>query len=175
MWGARVPLVRIGRIAGQYMKPRSSPTEIINGREVCSYKGDSINSFDDLDQRDADPDRLLQAFFHSATTLNFVRGLLNSEFADLGHHDWDLSFVRDQGARAEYTSMVDRIGHALEFMRACGMQPDPELSRVELFSSHEGLVLGFEEAVTRKVGLEYYNLGAHMLWIGDRTRQLDGW
>lgn len=174
VWGARVPLVRIGRIAGQYMKPRTKPKEMVDGKEVFAYKGDSINSFD-LSARVPDPERLRQAFYTSTTTLNFVRGLLDSGFADLHHpQSWDLSFVKCDSTRDAYRALADEISSALDFMRACGVRDDPNMSRVQLFTSHEGLVLDFEEAVTHAVGDAHYNLGAHFLWIGDRTRQLDG-
>eukprot|EP00045_Choanoeca_perplexa_P017412 m.253165 g.253165 ORF g.253165 m.253165 type:complete len:469 (+) comp17531_c0_seq8:102-1508(+) len=175
VWGARVPLVRIGRIAGQYMKPRSNPTEVVDGKEVFSYKGDSVNSFDDLSKRTPDPTRLRDAFLYSTATMNYVRGLMSSGFADLHHPDtWDMSFVKLDEKRGKYEEMITEIKRALEFMEACGAMDDPSMSQASLYSSHEGLVLDFEEAVTRKVGDKYYNLGAHFIWIGDRTRQLDG-
>eukprot|EP00730_Choanoeca_flexa_P003629 TRINITY_DN1145_c0_g1_i1.p1 TRINITY_DN1145_c0_g1~~TRINITY_DN1145_c0_g1_i1.p1 ORF type:complete len:473 (+),score=117.76 TRINITY_DN1145_c0_g1_i1:163-1581(+) len=175
VWGARVPLVRIGRIAGQYMKPRSNPTEVVEGKEVFSYKGDSVNSFDDLSKRVPDPSRLREAFMYSTATMNYVRGLMSSGFADLHRPEtWDLSFVKHDGKREKYEEMIKEILRALEFMEACGAGDDPTISQASLYSSHEGLVLDFEEAVTRKVGDKYYNLGAHFIWIGDRTRQLDG-
>ena len=195
VWGARVPLVRIGRIAGQYMKPRTKPKETVNGEEVFAYKGDSINSFD-LSARVPDPERLRQAFYTSTATLNFVRGLLDSGFADLHHpQTWDLSFVKCDSARDRYAQLAEEISNALEFMKACGARDDPSMKGVQFFTSHEGLVLDFEEAVTQEVAPQeqppaarpgssaaslspapsnHYNLGAHFLWIGDRTRQLDG-
>eukprot|EP00043_Microstomoeca_roanoka_P001988 m.35757 g.35757 ORF g.35757 m.35757 type:complete len:494 (+) comp11181_c0_seq1:107-1588(+) len=174
VWGARVPLVRIGRIAGQFMKPRTTATEVIDGKTVDTYKGDSINSFD-TSQRSPDPERLRQAYFFSAATMNYVRGLMTSGFADLHHPSaWDLSFVRDSDKQRTYHDMTQRICHALDFMKACGVHDDPNMHQAQLFSSHEGLLLPFEEAMTTCVGQTHYNLGAHFLWIGDRTRQLDG-
>lgn len=174
VWGARIPLTRIGRIAGQYMKPRSKPTEKHGDGEIMAYKGDAINGHD-IAERDHDPDRLVQGYFHSAATLNYVRSLLVSAFADLHKPStWDLTFVKDEKSKAKYDLVVKEITHALEFMASCGMAEDDQMSRVQLYTSHEGLVLDFEEAMTRKVGDKYYNLGAHFIWIGDRTRQIDG-
>eukprot|EP00040_Diaphanoeca_grandis_P037995 m.253302 g.253302 ORF g.253302 m.253302 type:complete len:482 (-) comp33907_c4_seq1:32-1477(-) len=174
LWGARIPLVRVGRIAGQYMKPRSKPTEVVNGKEMLAYKGDAINGFPE-EERAHDPNRLVEGYFHSAATLNYCRGLLEGEFADLNDPShWDLSFVKCVDAKKKYDEISKEIHQAMEFMNACGVRNDPHLSRVQLFTSHEGLVLDFEEAMTRKIGDKYYNLGAHLIWIGDRTRQLDG-
>ncbi|MCP4810131.1 MAG: 3-deoxy-7-phosphoheptulonate synthase [Proteobacteria bacterium] len=171
-WGAQTPVVRVGRVAGQFAKPRSKPTEVIDGREVMTYRGDHINGRD-LDQRAAEPARLEQAYFHSATTLNYIRALLDGGFADLhAPHTWDLGFAGEE-RRGEYQEMLDRIVEALRFMDAVGARSD-NLRSVEFFTSHEGLLLAYEEALTRRVGDRWYNLGAHMLWIGDRTRQLDG-
>jgi 3-deoxy-7-phosphoheptulonate synthase len=173
-WGARTPVVRVGRIAGQYAKPRSSPTEVVEGVEYPSYRGDHVNTHD-LSGREPDPDRLVRAYFHSASTLNYVRALLDGGFADLHHpQDWDLGFISQPERRADYEDMKERIIRALEFMEAVGVRGGPTLRTVELYSSHEGLLLAYEEAQTEKVGDDWYNLGAHLLWIGDRTRQLDG-
>ncbi|EGD74339.1 3-deoxy-7-phosphoheptulonate synthase [Salpingoeca rosetta] len=180
VWGARVPLVRIGRMAGQFMKPRSSDTEVVDGKTVETYKGDSINAFDPADRK-PDPERLLKAYFFASTTMNYVRGLMSCGFADLHHPSaWDLSFVRNTDKQRNYREMTERICHALDFMQACGFRDDPSMRQAQLFSSHEGLLLPFEEAMTTTVASEqggpsrHYNLGAHFLWIGDRTRQLDG-
>lgn len=122
-----------------------------------------------------DPERLRQAYFTSTATLNFVRGLLHSGFASLHHPEsWDLSFVKCDSTRDHYETMAHEISNALDFMAACGAREDPSMSQVELFTSHEGLVLDFEQAVTHEINGKFYNLGAHFLWIGDRTRQLDG-
>lgn len=172
-WGAKIPTVRIGRMAGQFSKPRSSDFETIDGEQIYSFRGDNVNGFDPSN-REPDPSRLLQAYFHSAATLNYVRALLGSKFADL--HDashWDLDFVRNAAHRIEYESMVTRILEALDFIKVCGAGDDPAFSTVDFFTSHEGLHLPFEESMTYKVDGKYYNLGAHFLWIGDRTRQLD--
>jgi 3-deoxy-7-phosphoheptulonate synthase len=175
-WGARMPIVRVGRLAGQYAKPRSSATETVDGVEMFSYRGDHVNSIAANPQsREPDPERLVSAYFRSAATLNYVRALIEGGFADLHNpRDWELGFVRSAAARSEYEELVERILDAVAFMRTVGASFSDALRRVEMFTSHEGLLLAYEEAQTCKVGDDWYNLGAHMLWIGDRTRQLDG-
>ena len=173
-WGARTGVIRVARMAGQYAKPRSRPTEVVNGEEIPSYRGDIVNGHDPAD-REPDPKRLVQATFHAAATLNFVRSLVDGGFADLRHPEhWDLGFVRSPEHRGSYEDLVERLLDALEFMRATGVDREHALRTVELYTSHEGLFLPYEQAHT--VGHEgrHYNLGTHMLWIGDRTRQLDG-
>ncbi|MFT5583559.1 MAG: 3-deoxy-7-phosphoheptulonate synthase [Cognaticolwellia sp.] len=172
-WGARIPVIRVARMAGQFAKPRSKPTEILNGVEIPTYRGDHINSHDPSD-RQPNPDRLVQAYFHAATTLNYVRALLDGGFADLRHpQHWDLGFVREPTHRAEYQDMVSRILEAVDFMEAVGADSQGSLSRVDFFTSHEGLLLPYEQAMTVETDTGAYNLGAHFLWIGDRTRKLD--
>jgi 3-deoxy-7-phosphoheptulonate synthase len=173
-WGARIPVIRVGRMAGQFAKPRSSDTEIIDGTEMPSYRGDNVNAITpDLAARQPDPQRLVKAYHHSAATLNYARALVDGGFADLHHpQHWDLGFVRSQSHRAEYEDMVERIRDAIDFLESTGVHGTGALRTVELFSSHEGLLLDYEEALTEKVGDRYYNLGAHFLWIGDRTRNL---
>ncbi|MCB9746720.1 MAG: 3-deoxy-7-phosphoheptulonate synthase class II [Alphaproteobacteria bacterium] len=172
-WGARTPVVRVARMAGQFAKPRSSDTEVVEGREVPSYRGDHVNGFD-VNDREPDPRRLVQAYFHSAATLNYVRALLDGGFADLHHPDhWTLDFVSDPARRAEYQDMLGQIGDAIHFMEATGSGAPTALRSVQFFTSHEGLLLDYEEALTRKVDGRWFNTGAHMLWIGHRTRQLD--
>ncbi len=175
-WGARIPVIRMGRMAGQYAKPRSKDTETIDGLELPSYRGDNINSSaPKADGRAANPQRLLQAYFHSAATLNYTRALVDGGFADLHHpQHWDLGFVRSSTNRAEYEDIVSRIRDAIDFVESTGVRSTTSLKMVELFCSHEGLLLDYEEAMTKKVAEKWYNLGAHSLWIGDRTRQLDG-
>ena len=175
-WGARMPVVRVGRMAGQYAKPRSSDTEIVDGVEMASYRGDHVNGVEaDVEARRPDPQRLVRAYFHSAATMNYARALLDGGFADLNHPQaWDLRFVRNASRRAQYEEMVARILDALEFVQAVGVHELEPLRTVELFSSHEALLLAYEQAHTVEVGGRWYNLGAHMLWIGNRTRQLDG-
>ncbi|MCB9796459.1 MAG: 3-deoxy-7-phosphoheptulonate synthase class II [Alphaproteobacteria bacterium] len=172
-WGARTPVVRVARMAGQFAKPRSSDTELVDGREVASYRGDHVNGFD-VGDREPDPNRLVQAYFHSAATLNYVRALLDGGFADLHHPDhWDLDFVNDPMRRAQYEAMLAQIGDAIHFLESTGSGAPTALRSVQFFTSHEGLILDYEEALTRKVDGRWFNLGAHMLWIGHRTRQLD--
>ena len=173
-WGARIPVIRVGRMAGQFAKPRSSDTETIDGTEMPSYRGDNVNAITpDLAARQPDPRRLVKAYHLSAATLNYARALVDGGFADLHHpQHWDLGFVRSQSHRAEYEDMVERIRDAIDFLESTGVRGTGALRTVELFSSHEGLLLDYEEALTEKVGDRYYNLGAHFLWIGDRTRNL---
>ncbi|CAL1703036.1 unnamed protein product [Somion occarium] len=216
IWGARLPIVRIGRIAGQYAKPRSSPTEKIGDGEVPSFRGDNVNGLDPND-RTPNPERLLSAYFHSTTTLNHIRALLTSNFASLNHpRSWSLSHVRSPALRAEFERISEGLGDALGFTRRIGFWQESTpyekgggrgaLGEVDFYTSHEGLMLEYEEALTRKFPLPeslrspsststsrspspssrsrtrsgpnvpeaYYNTSAHFLWIGDRTRQLDG-
>jgi 3-deoxy-7-phosphoheptulonate synthase len=176
-YGARKPIVRIGRIAGQYGKPRSSDTEIVDGVEIPVYRGDNVNSFvANSDARKPNPERLLKGYHMSSMTLNYVRALTKGGFADLHHpENWDLSFVESGSQNNRYREIVKDIQNAISFMESLGSH-DRSLDTVEFYTSHEGLLLGFEESMTRYVPEydAYYNLGAHMLWIGDRTRQLDG-
>ncbi|MEO0601976.1 MAG: 3-deoxy-7-phosphoheptulonate synthase class II, partial [Myxococcota bacterium] len=173
-WGGRVPIVRIGRMAGQYAKPRSRPTEFVDGVEVPSYRGDHVNGFD-VGDREPDPDRLVQAYFHAAATLNYARALVDGGLADLHHPDhWDLGFVQSDGLRAQYAAVRDRMLDALNFLDATGGGGSERLRRVDLFASHEGLLLAYEEAMTEASGDHWYDLSGHLLWIGNRTRQLDG-
>ena len=174
VYGARIPVVRIGRTAGQYAKPRSQPMEKVDGEMYHNWRGDNINGMD-LNERKPDPQRLLLAYFHSAATLNYIRALLSAGFADLTHpHAWDLGFVQDSSERKKYESIVERMMDALDFMKVTGAMHtnDPALRTCDVFVSHEGLLLDYESALTRKVDTEYYNLGSHFLWIGDRTRQI---
>ncbi|PKN56158.1 MAG: 3-deoxy-7-phosphoheptulonate synthase class II [Deltaproteobacteria bacterium HGW-Deltaproteobacteria-14] len=174
-WGARLPIIRVARMAGQYAKPRSSDTEVIDGVELPSYRGDHVNdSAPTPEAREPDPERLVSAYFHSAATLNYARALLDGGFADLHKpHHWQLAFVRKASSRAEYEAVVARLLDAVEFVESTGVETHA-FDTVELFSSHEGLLLPWEQAHTARVGAGWYNLGAHMLWIGDRTRAIDG-
>lgn len=173
-WGGQTPVVRVARLAGQFAKPRSRPTEQIDGHEVLTYRGDHINGILPQD-RSPDPARLLKAYHHSAATLNYVRALLDGGFADLHRAGaWDLGFVRDATRRDTYEGMVRDMLEAVQFVEAIGAPSIEAFNSVRLFTSHEGLLLPYESALTRRVGEEWLNLGAHFLWIGDRTRQLDG-
>jgi 3-deoxy-7-phosphoheptulonate synthase len=186
VWGARTPIVRVARMAGQYAKPRSSSTETINGVIYPSFRGDNVNG-NDLTDRKPDPQRLLSAYFHSAATLNYVRALLSSRFADLHHPEgwnlqseyWTLDHVQNKQVKEKYTLIVEQLKSAMDFMRVIGADDKADqVKSVELFVSHEGLLLDYESCLTKSVpssqGPKYYNLGTHYLWIGDRTRQLNG-
>ncbi|MCB9679554.1 MAG: 3-deoxy-7-phosphoheptulonate synthase [Alphaproteobacteria bacterium] len=173
-WGARIPVVRIGRIAGQYAKPRSNPTEIVDGIEVSSYRGEHVNGIDPS-RRTPDPERMVTATYHSAATLNYIRALLDGGFADLHHpRRWDLGSFGGSARVPEYEAIVERMVDALDFVDATGVKGGDALRNVDLFTSHEGLLLAWEEAHTVEIDGRWYNLGAHFLWIGNRTRQLDG-
>jgi len=184
IWGGRTSVVRIGRMAGQYAKPRSSPVEIIDGKEYPSYRGDIINGYE-LDDREPDPDRLLQSYFHSSATLNYIRSLINTGFADLHKAEhWNLSHIRNQTLREEHEEIINQLRTSLEFMNIVGVNKhsNPTLETIDFFVSHEGLLLDYESRLTKKIvdpsdpnkTEKWYNLGTHFLWIGDRTRQLNG-
>ena len=176
-YGLRKPVVRIGRIAGQYAKPRSQDTEIVDGQEIPVYRGDIVNSFEaNLEARRPDPKRIKRAYLLAAATLNYVRALTKGGFADLHQpQNWDLSFVNKVPQRTDYERIVSNIRDAIVFMEALGNREE-SLRSVEFYTSHEGLLLPLEAALTQFIPEQnaWYNLGAHMLWIGDRTRQLDG-
>ena len=176
------PVVRIGRLAGQYAKPRSKPTEERDGLSLPSYFGDLVNRPDfTREARRADPRALLDAYSHAALTLNFVRSLTAAGFADLHHPEyWDLGFIARSGLptelRDEYMHTTQRLAEALRFMEALGETTVDEVSRVDFYTSHEGLNLHYEAAQTRKVPRRdgHYLLTTHMPWIGERTRQIGG-
>ncbi len=179
-FGAQKPVVKIGRIAGQFAKPRSSPIETIDGETLPSYRGDIINDMAFAsDSRAPDPARLKQAYSQSAATLNLLRALAHGGYAALANvHKWTLDFVSQSEAAARYRELADRISDALAFMEACGVSAThaPQLNETELFTSHEALLLPYEEAMTRvdsQTG-DWYCTSAHFLWIGHRTRDLDG-
>ncbi len=177
-WGARKPVVRIGRVAGQFGKPRSRPMETVDGVEMHVFRGENVNALEaDAVARQPDPDRLLQSYFHSAATLNFIRALIDGGFADLHHPEkWEVGFMTGSPEGEAYHAMAERIRDAVAYMESLGGVESSALSRVDFFTSHEGLILPYERAHTRKPPhrASHYNLGAHFLWIGDRTRQLDG-
>lgn len=173
------PIVKVGRLAGQFAKPRSSDTETINGITLPSYRGDIINGMEfSAEAREADPKRILQAYHQSAATLNLIRAFAQGGLADLNQvQKWNLDFV--DGAQSErFSDMASKITQALAFMQACGITAEntPTLHETEFFTSHEALLLNYEEALTRKDHLtgDWYDCSAHMLWIGERTRNLDG-
>jgi 3-deoxy-7-phosphoheptulonate synthase len=176
-YGARVPVVKIGRIAGQFAKPRSSDTETRDGVTLPAYRGDAVNAQAfDVASRTPDPRRLLRVYNTSASTLNLVRAFTQGGFADLRQvHSWNQGFVRDNTAHKKYEDMAGDIDRALSFMQACGVDPE-EFRTVDLYSSHEALLLDYERALTRidsRTGLPY-DVSAHLVWIGERTRDLAG-
>ena len=174
------PVVKVGRIAGQFAKPRSEPIETIDGVTLPSYRGDNINGMGfTAEERIPDPNRLLRAYGQSSSTLNLLRAFAGGGYADLYNiHRWTLGFVEGSPQGARYRELSDKISESLTFMAAIGVTPEthPEMHRVEFFTSHEALLLGFEEAMTRidSTSGDWYDTSAHMLWIGERTRQLDG-
>ena len=177
-YGARRPVVRIGRIAGQYSKPRSSLTEKVGARELPVFRGDSINGFEASEAaRTPDPERLLTAYHCASMTLNYIRAMINGGFANLNHpENWDLGFFAKSSQKERYEAVVGGIKDAVAFMESFGGVREHSLDLIDFFTSHEGLHLGFEQSLTRLVppGEQHYNLGAHMLWVGDRTRNLSG-
>src|SRR5579859_7515542 len=174
------PVVKVGRMAGQFAKPRSEPIETIDGVTLPSYRGDNINGMEfEAVARAPDPERLLKAYGQSASTLNLLRAFAGGGYADLHNiHRWTLGFVDGSPQGARYRELSDKISESLAFMEAIGVTPQshPDLARVEFFTSHEALLLGFEEAMTRvdSTSGDWYDVSAHLLWIGERTRQLDG-
>ena len=179
-FAGRKPVVKVGRIAGQFAKPRSSAVEQIDEVELPSYRGDIINGMGFTPQeRTPDPQRLLKAYHQSSATLNLLRAFAGGGYADLYNiHRWTLGFAAENAYGAKYRDLAEKISEALAFMAAVGVTPDthPDLSRVEIFTSHEALLLNVEAAMTRLDGAtgEWFDTSAHMLWIGERTRQLDG-
>lgn len=204
IWGSNKPVLRIARMAGQFAKPRSSPTEIHEEKEIPSFRGDNINGYDPSD-RTPDPRRLVDAYFHSASTLNYMRASLASGIADLHSPlDWGLGHVRDEDIKAKYQRIVESITESLRFMRTVGADTTAHgLETVDLYTSHEALLLEYEQSLTRLLRHPpsafpppssphpqppatassaptpsplkgYYNTSAHFLWIGDRTRDLSG-
>jgi 3-deoxy-7-phosphoheptulonate synthase len=176
-YGASVPVVKIGRLAGQFAKPRSRPAEVRDGVELPTYRGDAINGVEfTAAARAPDPDRLLRAYNCAAVTLNLCRAFTTGGYADLHQvHAWNAEFVRSSPAGQRYEGLAHDIDRALQFMRACGADPD-ELRTVEFYTSHEALLLPYERALTRldQASGRRYDLSAHFLWIGERTRDLDG-
>ncbi|KAL8634797.1 MAG: hypothetical protein Q9228_007640 [Teloschistes exilis] len=203
IYGAHKPVVRIARMAGQFAKPRSSPTEQHNGKTIHAFRGDNINGYDP-DERTPDPSRLVSAYFHSAATSNYLRASLASGIADLHSPlDWGLGHVKETGIKAKYERIIDSITESLRFMRTVGADSASSgLETVDLYTSHEGLLLEYEQSLTRRLktpaaqrtgpvatetvnsperestvsddGKEWYNTSAHFIWIGDRTRALNG-
>jgi 3-deoxy-7-phosphoheptulonate synthase len=180
-YGATLPVVKVGRIAGQFVKPRSSPTERNgDGEEVPAFRGHMVNGeAPTLDARRPDPERMLQGYHQSAATLNLVRAFTKGGFADLNQvHMWNQEFVASSPQGRRYEQLASEIERALRFMAAIGvdLRDEPHLHQVDYWTSHEGLLLEYEEALTRRDSLtgDWYDCSAHMLWIGERTRQPDG-
>ena len=173
------PVVKVGRIAGQFAKPRSSATEKVGGVELPSYRGDIVNDIAfTKEARVPDPQRQLMAYRQSAATLNLLRAFATGGFANLGSvHQWMLGFLKDSPQSRRYKELADRISDALNFMRACGLdlESHPELRATDFYTSHEALLLGYEQAMTRVDSTtgDWYATSGHMIWIGDRTRQLE--
>ena len=178
-FGAKVPVVKVGRMAGQFAKPRSAPTETVDGVELPSYRGDIINDLPfSKDARIPDPAKMLQAYTQSAATLNLLRAFSKGGYADMNKvHSWTLSFTEGEKA-ARYREMASRISDALDFMRAAGINDgsNEALQTVDFYTSHESLLLEYEEALTRldSTSGNWLAGSGHMVWIGDRTRQPDG-
>ena len=179
-YGAGVPVVKVGRIAGQFAKPRSADTEMVDDRQLAAFRGHMVNGDSpDEDARVPDPKRLLSAYHQSASTLNLLRAFTTGGFADLSQvHQWNQQFVASSDEGRRYEQIAGEIDRALRFMAACGIElaRETSLHQVDFFTSHEALILGYEEALTRVDSLtgDHYDCSAHMLWLGERTRQMDG-
>jgi 3-deoxy-7-phosphoheptulonate synthase len=173
------PVVKIGRVAGQFAKPRSAPMEVVDGVELPSYRGDIVNDIEFTpDSRTPDPQRQLMAYRQSAATLNLIRAFATGGYANLENaHRWMLGFVKDSPQSSRYREIAERITESLDFMRAIGIDPEthPEMRITDFYTSHEALLLGYEQAMTRvdSTSGDWYATSGHMVWIGDRTRQPD--
>ena len=178
-FGGQSPVVKIGRMAGQFAKPRSADTETVDGVELPSYRGDIINGIDFTEQsRVPDPERMLKAYHQSSSTLNLLRAFAQGGLADLHKvHQWNLGFIEKSPQGERYQHLADLIDETLAFMSACGISPDntPQIRETQFFTSHEALLLPYEQALTRQDSItgDWYDCSAHLVWIGDRTRQLD--
>lgn len=179
-YGAGLPVVKIGRIAGQFAKPRSSPNEQVGDRLLPSFRGHAVNDAAfDPEARRADPRRLLRAYHQSTATLNLIRAFTKGGFADLNQiHTWNQEFVAGSSQGRRYEVIAREIDRAMRFMHACGidLSTDSKLHEVDFYTSHEALLLGYEEALTRRDSLtgDWYDCSAHLLWVGERTRDPDG-
>jgi 3-deoxy-7-phosphoheptulonate synthase len=173
------PVVKVGRVAGQFAKPRSAPTEVIDGVELPSYRGDIINDIEfEAAGRNPDPRRQLMAYRQSAATLNLIRAFATGGYANLENaHRWMLGFIKDTPQSSRYKELAEQLTQTLDFMRAIGINPEQhqEMRITDFYTSHEALLLGYEQAMTRvdSTSGDYYATSGHMLWIGDRTRQPD--
>ncbi len=179
-FGAATPVIKVGRIAGQFAKPRSAPIETKDGVTLPSYRGDNINGMEfEEGTRKPDPQRLLKAYGQAAATLNLIRAFATGGYADLRNvHRWNLEFVQGNRQEDRYRALADKISEAMDFMEACGIDGSEvrAIREVDFYTSHEALLLGYEEAMTRVDSTTggWYDTSAHMVWIGDRTRQVDG-
>jgi 3-deoxy-7-phosphoheptulonate synthase len=179
-YGAACPVVKVSRMAGQFAKPRTSDTETQNGVTLPAYRGEIINAMEfSAAARRPEPQRMIQAFSQSAATLNLLRAFAQGGYADLHRvHSWNQGFVASSPAGERYRELADRLTETLDFMAACGLTSEttPQIRETDLFTSHEALLLPYEEALTRVDSTtgDWYDVSAHMLWIGDRTRQFDG-
>ena len=179
-FGASCPVVKVGRIAGQFAKPRSSDTETVDGVTLPSYRGDMINGTAfDAGSRTPNPERMVQAYNQAAATLNLLRAFAQGGYADLHKvHQWNLDFVADSPAGGRYEDLASRLDETLSFMEACGLTSEttPQIREMDYYTSHEALLLPYEQAMTRvdSISGDWFNTSAHMLWIGERTRALDG-
>jgi 3-deoxy-7-phosphoheptulonate synthase len=179
-YGSGVPVVKIGRIAGQFAKPRSSPVERVGDVEMPAFRGHIVNDDTPVPSaRIPDPRRMVTAYHHAASTLNLLRAFTKGGFADLSQvHAWNQEFVATSAEGRRYEAIAEEIDRALRFMRACGvdLSDGAPIQQVDFYTSHEALLLDYEEALTRRDSLtgDWYDCSAHMLWIGERTRQLDG-
>ncbi len=177
-YGSKLPVVKVGRMAGQFAKPRSTPMEELNGVSLPSYRGDNVNDIAFTpESRLPDPQRMIRAYSQSAATLNLLRAFAQGGYANLQQvHAWTLDFMGRSPWAAQYQQLADHIGEALAFMAACGVSPEtvPQLRATSFYTSHEALLLQYEQALTRQDSLtgDWYDTSAHMLWIGDRTRFL---
>ncbi|TCS41361.1 class II 3-deoxy-7-phosphoheptulonate synthase [Reinekea marinisedimentorum] len=179
-FGGKKSVVKVGRMAGQFAKPRSAGTETINGVTLPSYRGDIINGINFTEQaREPNPERMVKAYHQAASTLNLLRAFAQGGLADLHQvHKWNRDFVEKSPQSERYQALATQIDDALDFMSACGISPEntPQIRETQFYTSHEALLLPYEQALTRLDSLtgDWYDCSAHMLWIGDRTRQLDG-
>jgi len=173
------PVVKLGRMAGQYAKPRSADTEMVGGVELSSYRGDMVNAIDPTPEaRRPDPKRMLEGYFRACATMNIVRAFTRGGFAALDRvHAWNNAFVKNSPQGQDYEKLARNIDQAINFMKLIGIDTEiPQIKQASFYTSHEALLLGYEEALTRQDSTtgDWYDCSAHMLWIGDRTRQLDG-
>ncbi|PTU73495.1 class II 3-deoxy-7-phosphoheptulonate synthase [Pseudomonas mangrovi] len=177
-FAAGCPVVKVGRMAGQFAKPRSAGNETIDGISLPAYRGDIVNGIDfNAASRIPDPERLLEAYHQSTATLNLLRAFAQGGFADVHQvHKWNLDFIANSALTEKYSQLAGRLDETLAFMRACGLDDAPQLREASFFTAHEALLLNYEQAFVREDSLtgDWYDCSAHMLWIGDRTRQLDG-